>query len=333
MRTDTVELLRAPESGNGLRLEVFEARDGEVLEGRLVDDRTGDWFRVEDGIADLSPLKLRRADRHEAFCKRHGLDSGSAVPTQPVSPVYSEQIRFFKDYHEQYEVDVVESPFYRVLDRVTLGAWMRRALRPGARVADIGCGSGRQAVPLVGHGCEVIGLDLSEEMLRVARRKLATTHGLGKADFVVASAEALPVRSAAVDASVIYGSLHHFADAEAAVREAARVIEPGGQFYMLEPHDSPVRPVFEWLMKRWTLWEEEAADEPLFNAQQWQSWLGSCGVRPSIRYSTYLPPHLFYALGGKAGEVVLSGTDRLFGSLPGVRRLAGVIIAEGVKGG
>jgi SAM-dependent methyltransferase len=188
-------------------------------------------------------------------------------------------------------------------------------------------------VPLVGRGCDVIGLDLSEEMLRLARGKLATVHGLGSADFVVASAEALPLRSAAVDASVIYGSLHHFADAEAAVREAARVIEPGGQFYMLEPHDSALRPVFEWSMKRWTLWEEEAADEPLFNAQQWEGWLGRCGIQPKIRYSTYLPPHLFYVLKGKVGEAVLSGTDRLFGSLPGVRRLAGVIIAEGAKRG
>jgi SAM-dependent methyltransferase/uncharacterized protein YbaR (Trm112 family) len=328
-----VGLLRAPESGNDLRLEVLDEKDGEVLEGRLFDDRSGEWFRIEGGIADLSPLKLRRADRHEAFCKRHGLDVGPATQAQPVSPVYSEQIRFFKDYHEQYEVDVVESPFYRVLDRVTLGAWMQRALRPGARVADIGCGSGRQAVPLVGRGCDVIGLDLSEEMLRLARGKLATVHGLGSADFVVASAEALPLRSAAVDASVIYGSLHHFADAEAAVREAARVIEPGGQFYMLEPHDSALRPVFEWSMKRWTLWEEEAADEPLFNAQQWEGWLGRCGIQPKIRYSTYLPPHLFYVLKGKVGEAVLSGTDRLFGSLPGVRRLAGVIIAEGAKRG
>ena len=84
-------------------------------------------------------------------------------------------------------------------------------------------------------------------------------------------------------------------------------------------------------MKKSPLWEEEAADEPLFDVKQFSSWLESSNFQTRIKYSTYLPPHIFYKIGQRQGEYLLSVTDSIFGSVPGIKKFAGVIIAEGVK--
>ena len=64
---------------------------------------------------------------------------------------------------------------------------------------------------------------------------------------------------------------------------------------------------------------------------KFQRWLGASGFDACIYYSTYLPPHLFYLINLRKGERLLATTDLLFNSIPGVRRLGGVIIAEAVK--
>ena len=100
---------------------------------------------------------------------------------------------------------------------------------------------------------------------------------------------------------------------------------------MLEPHKSPVRFIFDWMMRHWMLWEEEANEAPLFTAGQFGTWLEAGGFDVHFRYATYLPPHLFYLIKGRKGERVLAATDAVFNAIPGLRRLGGVIIAEAVK--
>ena len=65
------------------------------------------------------------------------------------------------------------------------------------------------------------------------------------------TAENLPLREGAFDAGLIFGSLHHFSDPPTALIGIARALKPGGQFYIMEPHDSPVRFIFDWMMRRW----------------------------------------------------------------------------------
>jgi len=141
----------------------------------------------------------------------------------------------------------------------------------------------------------------------------------------------LPFAEASFDTAVICGSLHHFSDPPAALLKVSRAMKHGGKVYLLEPHKSPVRFIFDWTMRRWPLWQEEANDDPLFRAPQLKRWLNAGGIDCTIRYSTYLPPHVFYIVTGSKGDALLSITDRIFGAIPGLRRLAGVIIAEGTK--
>jgi ubiquinone/menaquinone biosynthesis C-methylase UbiE len=319
-------------TGGKLEVDPFTFSGNEILEGRLVEAGTGNWYRIEDGIADLTPAHYRDADRHAAFCKKHRLDQ-NPVPTEPIKrdANATKQIKFFSNYKHGYEVDVVESPFYQILYRTTVDRWLQGNLKKGASVVEVGCGSGHQTLHILRRGGDVVGVDLSEEMLRMARRKIQSESFVGHADFVIGTAENLPLCDASFDAAVICGSLHHFSDPPAALLKLTKTLKTGGKIYLLEPHKSPVRFIFDLMMRQWPLWQEEANEDPLFQASQLRAWLKAGEVNCSIRYSTYLPPHLFYFVKGRAGHVLLSTTDRIFSSVPWVRRLAGVIIVEGTK--
>jgi len=331
MKRESAKYLCTPE-GHSLDLEVFSMEGDNVIDGRLIDQETGDWYRIENGIADLMPIDMRRESLYENFCAKYDISISPVNLSKERSDTnYEEQINFFKNYHVSYEKDVVESPFYKILDNVTLGSWIKKHLMPGQTVLEVGCGSARQTLPLLENGINVVGIDLSEEMLQLAQQKVFQNDYPGKASFVVGSAEMLPVNCNSFDAAIIYGSLHHFSDPAVALKDAAEKVKPEGRFYLLEPHNSPVRFLFDWLMDKLPLWEEEAADEPLFDAEQFSSWLASSNFQTRIKYSTYLPPHIFYKIGQKSGEKLLSTTDSIFGLIPGIQKLAGVIIAEGVK--
>jgi ubiquinone/menaquinone biosynthesis C-methylase UbiE/uncharacterized protein YbaR (Trm112 family) len=331
MRLETVKFLRSPATGARLEAKPFTLDGNDILQGLLVDTVTGDWYRVEDGIADLTLPEYRNIDRHTAFSKRHGLDPtlSPPVPLEPDTNA-SKQIKFFSAYQDGYEADVVQSPFYKVLYRVTLDRWLRENVNAGTMVAEIGCGSGHQTVDII-QRANVVGVDLSEDMLLRARRRVQGGCRAGRADFVVATAENLPLGDTLFEAAAIVGALHHFSDPPAALVKLSRSLKPGGKIFLLEPHNSPVRFVFDWMMRHWPLWHEEANESPLFDASQLRTHLKAGGIVCSIRYSTFLPPHLFYFLRPSYGGILLSSTDRVLNAVPGIRQCAGVIIAEGIK--
>ena len=105
----------------------------------------------------------------------------------------------------------------------------------GAGVAiDVGCGTGRALPPLrdaVGPSGTVIALDVTPEMLRAARRPAA----LARAALVLADARALPFPDRSVDAIFAAGLVNHLPDAEAGLRELARVSRPGGLLVLFHP--------------------------------------------------------------------------------------------------
>ena len=102
----------------------------------------------------------------------------------------------------------------------------------GKRALELGCGAGEGAVYFALQGADVVATDISQGMLDVAQR-LAAHHGVSiQTD--KSPAEALPYDDESFD--VIYGNgvLHHV-DFRKAVREAARVLKPGGKAVFIEP--------------------------------------------------------------------------------------------------
>ena len=107
----------------------------------------------------------------------------------------------------------------------------RGALRPGLRVLDVGCGLGGSARYLAAEqGCQVTGIDLTEEYVDVAR-DLAKRVGVGdRTRFQQANALALPFADRSFDVAWTQHVQMNIADKAGFYREIGRVTAPGGRF-------------------------------------------------------------------------------------------------------
>jgi arsenite methyltransferase len=114
--------------------------------------------------------------------------------------------------------------------------------KPGQICVDLGSGRGADVIrlaELVGPGGHAYGVDITDQMLEIARRRAAKL-GVENATFLRAELAALPFAAQSVDWVTSNCVLNHAADKRAVWREIARILRPGGRFvvsdiYALEP--------------------------------------------------------------------------------------------------
>jgi demethylmenaquinone methyltransferase/2-methoxy-6-polyprenyl-1,4-benzoquinol methylase len=148
---------------------------------------------------------------------------------------------------------------YDLMNRLMTGgrdrAWRKmtvRAILPAApvRVADIATGTGDLAIDLARAGVPaVIGLDFSAGMLQAAKPK---TTALPTVALIRGNGMTLPFADDAIDGLTIGFGLRNMPDYEAAVREFARVVRPGGRIAILEMtplRPSPFASLFNWYFR------------------------------------------------------------------------------------
>lgn len=120
-------------------------------------------------------------------------------------------------------------------------------LRPGERVADLGCGAGIDsllAAEAVGPDGEVIGIDMLATMVGRARR-FANEAGLDNVTFHRAEMEQLPLPDDSVDVIISNGAINLVARKSRVLAEAFRILRPGGRMVVadltIEEEELPTR--------------------------------------------------------------------------------------------
>jgi SAM-dependent methyltransferase len=156
-------------------------------------------------------------------------------------------------------------------------------LRPGDRVLDLGCGTGRALPALrtaVGDGGTVIGIDITPEMLHAVR-----SHGRAEdAALLLADARHLPLAGGSADAIFAAGLVQHLPDPTSGLAELARVVRPQGKMVIFHPSGRAALAARHGHTLR--------ADDPLAKGPL-RAALTASGWR-LVRYDD--PPHRFFAL-------------------------------------
>lgn len=98
---------------------------------------------------------------------------------------------------------------------------------PGERILDVGCGTGNFSLKLAAAGARVTGVDPSQEMLAVARKRGAE-EGRG-IEFLRTAGEELPFDDGSFDAAVTMATLEFVDDPEKVLGQMLRVTRPGGR--------------------------------------------------------------------------------------------------------
>lgn len=114
------------------------------------------------------------------------------------------------------------------------------------RVLDVGCGTGTVLSMLYkNENISLAGVDLSDEMLNIARQKLSET-----VELKIGDSEQLPWENNKFDTILCIDSFHHYPEPEKVLGEMARVLEPKGHLIIGDPWMiSPFRQVFNLLLK------------------------------------------------------------------------------------
>jgi len=149
----------------------------------------------------------------------------------------------------------------------------------GASVVDIACGDGAWLAGLAELGARVSGIDISVRAVNLARQRLP------QGDIRQGVAERLPFADGAFDLVTCLGSLEHFVDQPAALREIRRVSRDQGRFLILVPNAG-------FLTRRLGLYRgtaQASVRETVRSLEEWSSLLDQAGLVIESRWSDLHP--------------------------------------------
>lgn len=170
-------------------------------------------------------------------------------------------------------------------------AAMLAALGPGPfrLLLDLGTGTGRTLELFASRYERGLGLDVNQRMLAYAQSRLSAA-GLGKAEVRHGDIYNLALAGGVADAVVMHQILHYLSEPQLAIREAARVLAPGGRLLIVDfaPHDMDI------------LREAHAHERLGFSDQSVRQWLTAAGLEP-LSSQNLAPP-----AGGAAQNLTVS---------------------------
>lgn len=149
--------------------------------------------------------------------------------------------------------------------------------RSEARVLDLGCGAGHVSFAVAPHVATVTAYDLSADMLAVVAGA-ASERGLGNVATREGAAERLPFADGEFDFVLSRYSAHHWRDVGAALREARRVLKPGGRAVIADAI-SPGTPLLDTFLQAIELLRDTSHVRN-YSADEWLHLMTRAGLDP-----------------------------------------------------
>jgi len=298
---ELVEALGLPQSRISRHLAVLRHA------GLVQDRREGNWVYYRLDADQLDPLARRIWEALRS--------------SQPDAALFPDDLDRLKDTLAKRQVrsqayfDAVLTEWDRIrrnyIDEALSSSVLSSLVRPDALAVDVGTGTGELLVALAETAGKVIGVDRSQKMLELCKRRLERS-GVRNVELRRGEADDLPVADAECDAALSSMLLHHLSDPAAGVREMARVVRPGGKVVVsdLVKHD------YDWT-------REIMADVWLgFDQQQIHHWFTAAGLTDVEYSSTAVSSPLEPDSRPKLGAFIATGIkpprrlDRTEGPLP-----------------
>ena len=196
---------------------------------RLTFRRDGQWAfytaaRAGEGFAFAESVRYL-FESHSVF--QTDLEAARAI----IADRSRKSSFFFKHMATKWE-----SLKQEILGDCDLNQKILEALSLVDTVVDLGCGTGDLLPVLLSKAYRVIGVEKSEQMFKLARQQYSQENS--QIDIRIGELEHLPLREGEADAALTNMVLHHLPEPQKAIREAFRILKPGGIFLITEllPH-------------------------------------------------------------------------------------------------
>ena len=177
------------------------------------------------------------------------------------------------DYHSvagdyQYRAMHSGHPMQRFWHRgklVMIDQLIRPHLRSGSRLLEVGCGAGNLLLQAAIAGSYPVALDLSLQALTFVRSRLEEAQSAPDAPSSFACTQAigefLPFRGNLFDCILLSEVIEHLEAPQISIREAARVLCPGGRLLITTPNYRSFWPIMEWAVDRLNMAPKMAGEQ------------------------------------------------------------------------
>jgi len=208
---------------------------------------------------------------------------------------------------------------------------LRPHLKEGSHVLEIGCGAGNLLVQAAVPGSYAIGLDLSLQALTFVWSRLreasSSPEPIRGFACVQSVGEFLPLADSSVDCAILSEVIEHLEAPQASIREATRVLRPGGRLLVTTPNYRSFWPLMEWTVDRLNMAPKMGGEQHIskFDPASLRNLMNECGLRAEYFGTMYLFSPFTSILSPRWAM------KQLAGELKSRSSLGMILVAVGVK--